>query len=508
MNPKKLNLDYPKASPLKTDQLFDFANDRDLNQTAEFLVNDLFSYLCEIPDPDISAALCAIAQEKLRLTFAQLDNFIKSVWSASKNLPDFAVFFKTSFGNQTTKNRQDLSSMIAKNCATELKLMTEGIQKLPSFKQNKDRFENLLNNELRHSENLPIQGIADQLKELVDFNQHTIRRRNFKRRIEPIPNLQTIREVYKTLDFDNIHKEKVNSVDICPYNKLLASCSSDGTIKFIDLDEGVYFPELTITEPQKLGIHSLCIDDKHNISYVNDKNLLRVINLSLNHCTLQLQGQVLQELTDELPDQTVQYTADFRHLVFRSGSKQILFINTHSLKIEKKLDSNDKIRDFSVAMTCDYLATASYEALETEIYETFTGHLITKHKFETPVFAVQWAANGIHLVFGGSNGKLTLLEFAKYHDKSLKVLHIFENIFSISSNISAISLSLDSQYVAAGARNGDHRVKVINLWERAVQLSLPDNLHTYNVNTVKFSRNGKFLVTCSDDTTLKVLKLR
>lgn len=505
---KKINLDYPKASPYKTDQLFDFGNNNILDQTNDLLINDLFSYLCEIPDPDISATLCMLSIEKVKQTFNILDNYIKTVWSACKLIPDFAAQFKALFSGPDAKSRFEVVAFMSKNGASELKMLTDFIPKLASYKKTKDQLDQSVNLEMRHSENLHIQGIADQIKELVDFNQHTIRRRNFKRRIDPVPTIHSIRQCHKILDFDNLHKERVNTLDICPFNKLMASGSSDGAIKFVDLDDQKCFSDLTIVEPQKKGILSLCIDDKHNIAYVNEDNLLRIINLSLNHCSLQLQGQPLLEMTDELSDETVQYTADFRYLVFRSGSKQIVFINTSTHKIERKLDTEDKIRDFSVSVACDYLATASYEALETEIYETNTGSLVSKFKFDTPVFAVQWAANGIHLVFGGGNGKIIVLEFSKYHDKSLRVLHTFENIFSISSNIAAISVSNDSQFVAVGSRNGDQRVKILNLWERTVQVSMPDNMHSYNVQSVKFSRNGKYLASCSEDTTVKVMLLR
>lgn len=108
--------------------------------------------------------------------------------------------------------------------------------------------------------------------------------------------------MYKRKNFDNMHKERVNCVDICPYGRLMASGSSDGAIKFVDLDELSVFNELTIQEPDNKGVFSLCIDDKHNLAYVNESNLLRVINLSQNHCIFKHQGQTLSELTDEIPD--------------------------------------------------------------------------------------------------------------------------------------------------------------------------------------------------------------
>lgn len=513
MNSQKLNLNYPSAGHLKNpgdNFLMGLDESLDLNQTAAGLIgHDLFDYLSEIPDPDVSTIVCSIAQEKVRQTFAVLDYFTKAVFSASKNVPGFIAAFKASFSTPASQIRKDFSVMSASHGHAEMKTLTDHIQKVADFKKYKETYDTVLQRELKAGANLSILNISEQLREAVDFSQHVIRRKNFKKRAIPPPSVLNISEVFKVKAFDNLHYEKVNCVDICPYNKLQASGSSDGTIRLVDLEELSVFSELTLTEPQKKAIFSLCIDDKHNIAYVNEDNLLRVINLSMNHCVFSFQGQPLKELTDEIPDQAVQFTQNFRHLVFRTGAKTInFFLVNNNYAMEKKITTSDKIRDFSIAATCDYLATASYEALETELYETTNGQLVSKHKFDTPIFAVQWAPNGIHLIYGAGNGKVYLLEFAKYHDKSLRVLHMFDEVFSVSSNVAALSVSCDSQFAAVGSKNGDYQVKILNLWERCEQIALPANMHTFNVLSVKFSRNGRILATCSEDTTVKSLLLR
>jgi WD40 repeat protein len=453
--------------------------------------------------------VCSLAQEKVRQTFAVIDYFTKAIYSASKNVPGFISHFKESFGINTTQSRKEFSVMAAQHANAEIKALTDHIQKVQDFKKFRETYDTVLQRELKAGANLSMYNIADQLKEAVDFNEHLIRRKNFKKRAIAPPSVLNISECYKIKAFDNLHFEKVNCVDICPFSKLQASGSSDGTIRLVDLEDLTVFSELTLKEPQKKGIFSLCIDDKHNITYVNEDNLLRVINLSLNHCVFTFQGQPLKELTDQIPEQTVQYTRDYRHLVFRTGPRTInFFLPNNNYVMEKKIMTSDKILDFSIAATCDYLATASYEALETEIYETTNGQVVSKYKFDTPIFVVQWAPNGIHLVYGAGNGKVYLLEFSKYHDKSLRVLHCFDEVFSVASNVAALSVSCDSQFAAVGSRNSDYRVKILNLWERCEQVVLPDNLHSFNVQAVKFSRNGKILATCSEDTTVKSLLLR
>ena len=514
MKGNDLNLNYPKmqaGSPQATrDNMFDFDNTLDLNQTAAGMIShDLFDYLSDIPDPDIATIVCAISQEKVRQTYAVLDQFTKSIFNASKLIPNFGTQFKAAYKDAAGPARKELSVLFAQQANAAIQALTGHISKAKDFKQYKPTYDADLQRDLKSASNLSIQAVADSLKEAIDFNQHVIRRKNFKKRTIPPPAVLNITECYKINHFDSMHIEKVNCVDICPFNKLQASGSSEGQIKLVDLEEMRAFDELTIQEPSKKGIFSLCINDRHHITYVNEDNLLRVIDLSMNHCIFKFQGHPLQELTDEIPDQAVQYTHNFKHLVFRAGARQICFFSTtNGYQMEKKIVTTDKIRDFSIAATCDYLATASYEALETEVYETTNGQLVSKLKFDVPIFVVQWAPNGIHLVFGAGNGKVFLVEFSKYHDKSLNLIHVFEEVFSVSSSIAAISISCDSQYVAVGSRNSDYKVKILNLWERCVHLALPDNLHTYNVQAVRFARNGKLLATCAEDTTVKSIMLR
>jgi WD40 repeat protein len=289
---------------------------------------------------------------------------------------------------------------------------------------------------------------------------------------------------------------------------LLASGSTDGTVQFVDLDDMEHFKDITIKEPNKKGIFSVCFDNKHNLAYVNEDNLLRVHSLSMNHTVFTYKGEALTEWTDFIPDQAAQFTSDFSKLVFRAGPKLIVFLNLALQGVEKKITTNDKIDDFSISAQMDYLATASYEALETEIYETATNNLTAKLKFESPVKIVQWANNGIHLVYGAGNGRVYLVEFTKYFNKTLNILYTFNGLFSMSSIISSVSISSDSQYAAVSCKNTDFKVKLLNLWERKVQVSLPDDHHTYNVECTRISKDGKFLASCSEDTTVKLVYLR
>lgn len=111
--------------------------------------------------------------------------------------------------------------------------------------------------------------------------------------------------------------------------------------------------------------------------------------------------------------------------------------------IVKEYQSSEKIHDFSISPQRDYMAFAIYSECMTEIHDIKDGSKITELDLDLPIFTVQWAKNGIHLVYGGSSGSAILCEFSRFK-KSLSILHKFENLFSLNSNINAISISGDS----------------------------------------------------------------
>ena len=45
------------------------------------------------------------------------------------------------------------------------------------------------------------------------------------------------------------------------------------------------------------------------------------------------------------------------------------------------------------------------------------------------MFTVQWAKNGIHLVYGSTTGTVILCEFSRFK-RELTILHSFEGLFN------------------------------------------------------------------------------
>ena len=55
----------------------------------DLIGRDLFAYVSEINDLEVSAALCSIAQEKIKQAFSVIDHIVKLAWVASTRMPDF-----------------------------------------------------------------------------------------------------------------------------------------------------------------------------------------------------------------------------------------------------------------------------------------------------------------------------------------------------------------------------------------------------------------------------------
>ena len=154
MKGEKMNLNYPSQpkSPAANDHnnMFNFDNNMDLNQTAaELIGNDLFDYISDMPDPDVATIVCAIAQEKVRQTFAILDHFTKAIFNASKIVPGFVNQFKAAFKDTDCPARKELSVLFAQQANAAIKLLTDHISKTKDFKVNKAAFEADLQRDLK-----------------------------------------------------------------------------------------------------------------------------------------------------------------------------------------------------------------------------------------------------------------------------------------------------------------------------------------------------------------------
>jgi hypothetical protein len=167
--------------------------------------HDLSSFLADISDPEVSTILSGIAQAKMQETFGALDFMFKSVWAGCKSIDGYGNQFKAAFG-PSGKGLQSLVSQMNQHSLMEQKLVGDLVASAPGYKKGKDEYERNLNYELKQSANLHFSKMIEQVNEAADYKQHSIRRKNFKRRLEPLVPVLKITEFYDMQEFDNSHK--------------------------------------------------------------------------------------------------------------------------------------------------------------------------------------------------------------------------------------------------------------------------------------------------------------
>lgn len=162
-----------------------------------------------------------------------------------------------------------------------------------------------------------------------------------------------------------------------PYGKILVSGSNDGYLKFLDLETMTSIDELVYKPYSDTKIKSVCIDDKHNVAFVDASNKLNIFSIEQGKVIAEYQGGYLSELTDIIPAQACQFTSDYNYLAFRSEPEKIVLFDMLTKSIVKQYSSTEKINDFSISPQRDYMAFAIYSECMTEIHDIKDGTKIT-----------------------------------------------------------------------------------------------------------------------------------
>jgi len=344
----------------------------------------LAEYLSAIPDPNIRGVISQIAQAKLRETHGILDWITKALWNLSHNCPGFLdkIIQNVRKSNQMISK---FSQLFQKTSQSEKEFFQTFVKKEGFLGKYKKDYAKEIQFEAEFTSNKPLSTQLEELRDLADYRHHLIMQKLAIKRFNPAPVIQDLKKIIKINNFDNIHKDSVNCIDICPFGKILASASSDGTIKFIDLEEMSQISELVIRDNNSKKIKAVCLDDKHNVVYVNEDNLLRIYNLNDSRVIAEYQGESLLDLTDLIPNQTCQFTSDFNYLAFRASSTKIVLFDMLSKGIVKEIVADEKIDDFTISPQRDYIALAIYSECLTEIISISDGKKVASLKLDCKI---------------------------------------------------------------------------------------------------------------------------
>jgi WD40 repeat protein len=112
--------------------------------------------------------------------------------------------------------------------------------------------------------------MLEEVRDLADYKHHAIMQKLVIKKFQPAGVVQDLSKLVQIVNFDKIHSEGVNCIDMDPYGKILVSGSNDGFLKFLDLETMTTIDELVFKPSEHGKIKSVCIDDKHNVAFVDD----------------------------------------------------------------------------------------------------------------------------------------------------------------------------------------------------------------------------------------------
>jgi WD40 repeat protein len=342
----------------------------------------LAEYLSAIPDGNIRGVISQIALAKLKETHSILDWLTKALWHLSHECPGF---LDKMIQNVTKSNDMVASfqKVFRTSTLNEQDFFQKYLKKGKYTKGYKKDFAQEIRFEEEFTANKTLSTKLEEIRDLADYRHHIIMQKLAIKRFSPAPVIQDMKKIAKIDHFDNMHKDSVNCIDICPFGKILASASSDGTIKFIDLEDMSQIRELLIKDNHGKRLRSVCLDDKHNVAYVNEDNVLRIYNLNESRVIAEYKGDSLLDLTDLIPNQACQFTSDFNYLAFRAASNKIILFDMLSKGIVKEIIADEKINDFTISPQRDYIALAIYSECKAEIISISDGKKVAEYKLDS-----------------------------------------------------------------------------------------------------------------------------
>lgn len=339
-------------------------------------------YLSGIPDPIIRAFISDLAKKKISETHVFLDWISKAI----NHLSNHCTGFLDTLSQHLKSSNKMISTLEAKFIQSnqqEMELFKTYISKNGFVSGYKSKFEDEIKFEASISRSKHLTKMLEELRDLGDYKHHLIMQKLVVKKFHPAPVIQDMNKVVQILKFDKLHKDSVNCVDIDPFGKLLVTASSDGTIKFIDLETMKSINELVIRPRNHHKIKAVCIDDKHNVAYVDETNMLSIYSIEQGKVIAEYKGGNLSELTDIIPNQACQFTSDFNYLAFRSEADKIVLFDMLTKGLVKEYKSTDKIHDFTISPQRDYIAFAIYSECMTEIHNVRDGNMVIDLKLES-----------------------------------------------------------------------------------------------------------------------------
>lgn len=330
-----------------------------------------------IGSESLRSLISNIAKTKLDETFFFLDQMTKIFHKLCMEDPNFDLKAKAFDTEQLVLELKSVFQKEAKDSISALNLTLQRFK----LAQNDTHMTNL-DTGLALAKPRALFDKIQEMKELADYRHHEMLQKIVQKQFNSAPMVQNMKQIQRVVKFDKMHRDAVNCIDICPMAKLLVSGSSDGTVKVVDLENMNEIKEINIHDHERKAIKAVCIDDKLNIVFVNEDNLLRIYSIYRGVTVAEYQGEALPDFADYIPTQAVQFTSDFTYLAFRNSSTTITIFDMRTKQIVRVVTCNDKIYDYSISPQRDLIAVAIYSECKILLIDIASGSIVSEHKLD------------------------------------------------------------------------------------------------------------------------------
>ena len=197
--------------------------------------SNMAEYLSGIPDPAIRAFVSDLAKKKIAETHLYLDWVTKALHHLSNNCTNFLARLNQHL-RSSNKFVETMQAQFCKSSQKEMEIFKQYVSQNGFTSGYKAKFEDEIKFEASFSRSKHLTQMLEEFRDLADYKHHIIMQKLVVKKFQPAPVIQEMNKVVQIMKFDKQHSDSVNCVDIDPIGKLLVSASSDGTIRFIDLE--------------------------------------------------------------------------------------------------------------------------------------------------------------------------------------------------------------------------------------------------------------------------------
>ena len=225
-------------------------------------------YVTGIPDGPIRHFMSELASKKVAETHLFLEWVSKAMHQLAHNCPKF-IDRLSSHLRTTNKMIECLKESYVTSTQNEMSTFKNYISDNGFATGFKATFEDEVKFRGSFTNSKSVAEMLEEVRDLADFKHHLIMQKLVVKKFQPAPVVQDLTKLVQIVTFDKIHNDSINCVDLDPYGKILVSGSNDGSLKFVDLESMNPIEELAYSPSPSTKIKAVCIDDKHNVAFVD-----------------------------------------------------------------------------------------------------------------------------------------------------------------------------------------------------------------------------------------------